>query len=496
MLLTVKIAAAMAVADREKESGNDKSYHAALLKLHALLLDLRCAKFGFSEKHRTAVQSIEKIICARKFISCVHKASQFGRRRAAVVKELLSSEQTYTLGLAELTSKFGCIALAWGDDDAERLAVFAHVEPLVAFHRDELLPALQLAVDKKSATLLGAAFQLLATKAVAHYTSFVNGYDDAAAALHSAVAARPALGTWLDAQAGNVSVGCGLSRAAALLVSPVQRIPRYCMLMRDLIAFATATGDAAEAMHQSLAVLQQLAAHINDEKAKHQNQKLVRSICELANPALKQLLTAKSGERLAHSFVEKRISKPTLCHRCAKTIFGLARKAHECSACGFTCHASCLASVPPSCAPGDGDGDDFDFIDLVRRSAAAPAPLESSASSGSLSNVRTAVLAAPCQYGGTLSKKPLELAAAIVFDDEIVLASGAGNFSCAGVITLVDGLVAQVTARTVTLAVSADETHSFTFVSAELAKGLAAAINLRDAHKKKRRVRKKRSDRL
>jgi hypothetical protein len=487
-LLNVKIAAAMSVAERAKEHADKPgAYHSALLALHALLLQMRDVKLGFSEHHRAAVRAVEKIVCARKFVACVQKAAQFGRRRRAVVRELVQTELSFTVGLEHLLA--ASAAPLWEPSLQRR--VFQNVELLARFHRDRLLPAIQTADERRSASLLSAAIHLLVDQQ-ALYTTYVNGYDDAAAALHAAVVSTPALAAWLDAQAGNASVGCGLARLSALLVTPVQRIPRYCLLMRDLIAFAAATGDAAEELHKSLAVLQTLAAHINDEKAKHQNGKLVRAICDRSDATLRQLLTLTTKERVAHAFVEKRLGKPTLCRQCAKMmLFGLVAKVRECAACGFVCHSACVAAVPPSCSaePEELDGD---FIDLVRKSGGLLGG-GGAADDEPASGVRAALLAAACVYSGAFSKKSIDLAAAIVFDDEIVLAAAAGAaFSCAGVIPLADGIVAQVSAPTRTVTVTlASETHTLQFATAELAKGTAVAINCREqGKKKKKRVRR------
>jgi hypothetical protein len=489
-LLQVKIAAAMIHAEKAKEGADVSAYHSAVVALHALVLQLRAAKLGFTAAHVAAVRRIERILCARKFIMCVEKAAQFGRRRAAVVKEVLASETSFTAGLVELTTRFGASDAPW--DDATRRVVFANVDKLTAFHRDRLLPALRDAVAAKSATLLGQSLLLL-NDVLDTYTAFVNSYDDAAAALHAAVAANPHLAAWLDQTAGNVSPSCGVARLSSLLVTPVQRVPRYCLLLRDLIAFADATGDAAPNLHASLAAVQQIATRINEEKAKHQNQKLVRTMFDQCDAELKQLLAVASTQRQAHKFVEKGLTKPILCNRCAKMVFGLTRKGLECSACKYRCHGGCAASVPASCA-GEGS-DDVDIIDLLH----GPSPtLATSTSSLSLSGdgVRVARLASPCTYSGSLVKKPIELTA-VLFEDELILANlNKEQYGCAGVVPLGDALVVELgAARSVTLTVSADEVHTLQFNTAELAKGLAVAINTRDeaTARKKRRVRRKRS---
>jgi hypothetical protein len=492
-LLQVKIAAAMVHADKAKVGNDVNAYHSAVVALHALVVQLRAAKLGFTAAHVAAVRRIERILCARKFVMCVEKAAQFGRRRAAVVKEVLASETTFAAGLDELTRTFGASDAPW--NDATRRAVFAHVDSLAAFHRDRLLPALRDAVAAKSATLLGQSMLLL-NDVLDTYTAFVNSYDDAAAALHAAVAADPPLAAWLDRAAGNVSPGCGLARLSSLLVTPVQRVPRYCLLLRDLIAFADATGDAAPNLHASLAAVQQIAARINEEKAKHQNQKLVRAMFDQCDAELKQLLAVASTQRQAHKFVEKGLTKPILCNRCAKMVFGLTRKGLECSACHYRCHGGCAASVPASCA-GEG-ADDVDIIDLlhVSTSTSTSASTSSLALGAGADGVRVARLASPCTYSGALAKKTLELTA-VLFEDELILASlSKEQYGCAGVVPLGDALVVELgAARSVTLKVSADEVHTLQFNTAELAKGLSVAITTRDeaTARKKKRVRRKKS---
>jgi hypothetical protein len=486
-LLSVKVAAAMLQADKAKSGSDVSAYHNAVLALHTLVLQLRASKLGFTAAHVAAVRRIERILCARKFVMCVEKAAQFGRRRAAVVKEVLASETSFTAGLVELATVFGKESAPW--DAATRRVVFAHVDALAQFHRDRLLPALRDAIAAKSATLLGQSFLLL-NDVLDTYTAFVNSYDDAAAALHAAVAANPALGAWLDQTAGNVSPNCGVARLSSLLVTPVQRVPRYCLLLRDLIAFADATGDAAPDLHASLAAVQEIAARINEEKAKHQNQKLVRAVFDQCDAELKQLLAVASVQRQAHKFVEMGLTKPVLCNRCAKMVFGLTRKGLECSACKYRCHGGCASTVPASCA---GEGGDVDIIDLVRAPSVLATPAAAAAAGD---GVRLARLASPCSYSGSLVKKPLELTA-VLFDDELILANlSKDQYICAGVVALGDNVVAELgAARSVTLKVSPDESHTLQFNTAELAKGVSVAINTRDETqtRKKKRVRRKKS---
>ncbi|KAK9881578.1 hypothetical protein WA026_016452 [Henosepilachna vigintioctopunctata] len=56
----------------------------------------------------------------------------------------------------------------------------------------------------------------------------------------------------------------------------------------------------------------------------------------------------------AHQFLVRTFSSPTKCSHCTSLMVGLMRQGMVCEICGFTCHTSCCAHVPPVCpVPSD-----------------------------------------------------------------------------------------------------------------------------------------------
>lgn len=51
----------------------------------------------------------------------------------------------------------------------------------------------------------------------------------------------------------------------------------------------------------------------------------------------------------SHQFLVRTFSSPTKCSHCTSLMIGLMRQGMVCEICGFTCHTSCCAHVPPIC---------------------------------------------------------------------------------------------------------------------------------------------------
>ncbi|GAA5861561.1 hypothetical protein JCM8547_008073 [Rhodosporidiobolus lusitaniae] len=215
-------------------------------------------------------------------------------KREAVLKEIVETEQTYLRGLEELCGIYVSSAsmpistAGTGKKDtilpaAERKAVFSNIEAIRDFHRKILLPdLLDAARVGGDSTVVASKVGEVFTKHASFmkiYSSFINSLDDAFARIQtwakSSSSSRPGtsngftspnLGsaTTFDAAAGVPSslsssqkkrIRAWLKRCRAhpshsqislesYLLLPIQRIPRYRLLLESLSACTPSTASS------------------------------------------------------------------------------------------------------------------------------------------------------------------------------------------------------------------------------------------------------------
>ncbi|GAA5872076.1 hypothetical protein JCM1840_006312 [Sporobolomyces johnsonii] len=208
-------------------------------------------------------------------------------RREAVLKEIVETEQTYVRGLEELCAIYVASAARPvnsssrnGKEDSvlplsERRAVFGNIEAIRDFHREIFLSDLLAAVRMggESAIVAGRVAEVFVTHGsfLKIYSSYVNNFDVALAHIQnwvssSSASPRPSTASGATAAAGASStlfdaaaqLGSTLSSAQkkrikgwkkrcrahpshsqisleSYLLLPVQRIPRYHLLLGSLL---------------------------------------------------------------------------------------------------------------------------------------------------------------------------------------------------------------------------------------------------------------------
>ncbi|GAA6039695.1 hypothetical protein JCM8097_001357 [Rhodosporidiobolus ruineniae] len=215
-------------------------------------------------------------------------------KRDAVLKEIVETEQTYLRGLEELcgiyvqSASVPISTAGTGKKDtilpaAERRAVFGNIEAIRDFHRKILLPDLLDAVRSggESVDVAGKVGEVFMNHAsfLKIYSHYINSFDDALARIGSwaksssssrpgtaSGMASPAIGSSnaYDASAGVAStlsssqkkrIKSWMKRCRAhpshsqislesYLLLPIQRIPRYRLLLESLLACTPAPADS------------------------------------------------------------------------------------------------------------------------------------------------------------------------------------------------------------------------------------------------------------
>jgi hypothetical protein len=187
--------------------------------------------------------------------------------RSHVCQEILASEKSYVESLATMVEVYmtpmaqGVPGQVEKCDPLDVQTVFGDVEQILTINR-ELLTSLEERMKTFSVdTVIGDLFVKLCPF-FKLYSAYSSGFERATKKLEQMRAASPALAAWLDAQ-GSGPRCRGLS-LPSFLIMPVQRVPRYLLLLGDLEKNTWAHHADSKTLAKALAELRVTAAHINE----------------------------------------------------------------------------------------------------------------------------------------------------------------------------------------------------------------------------------------
>ena len=190
--------------------------------------------------------------------------------REKAAREIASSEASYVDALELLVREYLVPLRRGGGGGAPAVGaaqlqdLFLNVEDVLAFSRGfrARLDARMAAFDVR-ATCVGDLFLAAAPEMAPVYERFVSGFDRSTA-VQSALAESSAFARWEDAVAARPALRH--LRLNALLIMPVQRVPRYMLLLRELLAHTDAAHPDRAALERALACVQGVADRINEAK--------------------------------------------------------------------------------------------------------------------------------------------------------------------------------------------------------------------------------------
>jgi len=182
------------------------------------------------------------------------KREKTARQRSRVEKEIVASERSYVRSLNTLIEQFIHPLKAKGIVDVQdMLQLFQNIELLYGFHGVFLIDL------QKKDKQIHVTFERMADF-LKMYTQYINGYDLAMETINK-LSKKSKFRKFL--QATQTSVGQSLM---SFLIMPVQRIPRYVLLLKELIKH-TQPGDLQlEPLQRSLDKVTDIAAYVNEQK--------------------------------------------------------------------------------------------------------------------------------------------------------------------------------------------------------------------------------------
>eukprot|EP01104_Vermistella_antarctica_P011725 TRINITY_DN330_c1_g1_i1.p1 TRINITY_DN330_c1_g1~~TRINITY_DN330_c1_g1_i1.p1 ORF type:complete len:585 (+),score=92.20 TRINITY_DN330_c1_g1_i1:52-1806(+) len=217
-------------------------------------------------------------------------AALFAKRRH-IARELLTTERSYTLGIKII--KHSYLAPLEKSQLVDRKlvkSIFSIIDVVLSFH-EILLPSLEERIDNYTIdTCIGDVFVGLVDY-LKCYTTYVNNYNNAIIDLSDARDANNAFNEFLEVTLATVqeesrkqiahTSGTGGVMAVdlnSLLITPVQRIPRYVLLLRDLLKNTEGSHPDHAHLCNALDKVSRVASQIDSEKRHAENLQVVLNI--------------------------------------------------------------------------------------------------------------------------------------------------------------------------------------------------------------------------
>ncbi|KAJ1723437.1 hypothetical protein LPJ53_002247 [Coemansia erecta] len=192
-----------------------------------------------------------------------------GSQRLKILSELLVTEVTYVDTLKNVVGIYlNPMREAKILSESELREIFSNIEVILAFHNDHFLPSVTYAISQPDAAIgnvflhHGAHFKL--------YSMYTNNHETSVKTL-SAAMSRRAMSSFIQSARGDVTQ-LGQVGLDGHLLTPVQRLPRYRMLLLDLLSNTPAGHPDHELLYEALKDLNKTIYEVNDKKRVFENQ--------------------------------------------------------------------------------------------------------------------------------------------------------------------------------------------------------------------------------
>ena len=228
------------------------------------------------------------------------KAAEHAEKRAArrlrILEEILLSERTYVQALMTLRKVYldplrmvSTLPAGKGQifTNADIDVVFINIELIIRVNGaflEELETELELRRGHWPSVEFGAIIQRAAKQFKGCYTRYVTQYDASAARLQKLEDSDKDKARYLEVCKTHPD-STGLD-VRSFLIQPVQRVPRYRMLLEDLLKHTDPEHADEAPLRESLARVCEVAMHINEEKRHLDEVERMRQlVCKFQNGA-------------------------------------------------------------------------------------------------------------------------------------------------------------------------------------------------------------------
>lgn len=195
--------------------------------------------------------------------------------RLQVIHELYTTEYTYVKGLEVLVDVFKAnLAPVMGDESSH---VFANVDNILAFNKGFIALLHSRLMDWQEESCVGDLFMGMFTQAhKSMYAIYCSNYDTAEMIVNK-LKKRKEFEQQLQLSLSNSRILPGLT-LPAYLITPVQRIPRYILLLKDIIKRTPDDHPDYRNLTKALETMNELAHYIDAQVSESQTKKTLQSL--------------------------------------------------------------------------------------------------------------------------------------------------------------------------------------------------------------------------
>lgn len=252
------------------------------------------------------------------------------KARTHIAREIHATEQQYLQSLKVLVNVFKgrldsehakqSLISSPSCSKADIATIFAHIDSIISVN-SELLSRLEARMAEWSNNqLLGDIFEEI-TPYLKVYIQYVNNYDNVQAVLEKNMK-KPAFAASLEKARKNPEARS--LDIQSYLIMPVQRVPRYALLLRDLLKKTPRWHRDYASLKKAQSAVSKVAETINEDKREEESMRKVRSISELLGHKCEDLVQPQrrfvhQGALISDSLffcapAEKELTEPYECH--------------------------------------------------------------------------------------------------------------------------------------------------------------------------------------
>jgi len=252
------------------------------------------------------------------------------KARSHIAREIHATEKQYLQSLKVLVKVFKgrldgehakqSLISSPSCSKADIATIFAHVDSIISVNSELLSRLDERMANWSNNQLLGDIFEEI-TPYLKVYIQFVNNYDNVQAVLEKNMK-KPAFAHSLEKAKKNPEARH--LDIQSYLIMPVQRVPRYALLLRDLLKKTPRWHRDYASIKRAQNAVSKVAETINEDKREEESMRKVRSISELLGHKCEDLVQPQrrfvhQGTLIADSLFfcapgDKELTQPYECH--------------------------------------------------------------------------------------------------------------------------------------------------------------------------------------
>mmetsp|Transcript_981 Transcript_981/g.1642 ORF Transcript_981/g.1642 Transcript_981/m.1642 type:complete len:473 (-) Transcript_981:595-2013(-) len=221
------------------------------------------------------------------------KTLKMKERRKLIVGEIVATEKTYVQGLAIILNLYhGPLEEARKNNqielnDLDMKNLFPEIRTIYNYNKDLLL-RLQERLEKwKWTQTIGDIF-VETIPFLKMYTNYVNAYPAAISSLQTHMEADSEF-KMLIKQADN-NKRCNNNDIFSFMITPIQRVPRYVMLLEDMLKNTPDYHKDFQPLNKALEAVKKVAHQINESKRAAENFQVLLEIYNQLDPPVEDLV--------------------------------------------------------------------------------------------------------------------------------------------------------------------------------------------------------------